>query len=66
MLYICELNNCGYTSEYSNKQSNQIRSPQLFTVPETLTSDNNILNTMMLVWPSHKKVHIFIQIWERI
>jgi hypothetical protein len=35
VLYICEVNNCGYTSEYSNKLSDQIRSPQLFTVAET-------------------------------
>jgi hypothetical protein len=35
VLYICEVNNCGYNREYSNKQSDQIRSQQLITVAET-------------------------------
>jgi hypothetical protein len=42
VLYICKVNNCGYNCEYSNKQSDQIRSQQLFTVAETLTCDNII------------------------
>jgi hypothetical protein len=40
VLYIFEVNNCGYNCEYFNKVSDQIRSPQLITVAETLTCDN--------------------------
>jgi hypothetical protein len=35
VLYICEVNNCGYNCEYSNIWSDKIRSQQLFTVAET-------------------------------
>jgi hypothetical protein len=34
VLYICEVNNCGYNCEYSNKITIKSISPQLFTVAE--------------------------------
>jgi hypothetical protein len=34
VLYICKVNNCGYTSEYSNKIAINSRTHELFTVTE--------------------------------
>jgi hypothetical protein len=39
VLYICEVNNCGHTSEYSNKIATKSITHELFTVAETYTRD---------------------------